>query len=382
MALRLHISRRALIGSALTFFLASCLRDDDPPKRATATPTPSPTPSPTIAGPTSTSTTEQDAPTATSTTAPSPTPDEGEPAYRSPLTGEVLEQPPVRPFAVQIDNAPAARPQSGIVAADLVYEAPTEAGITRFTAFYASRHPAEIGPVRSVRLIALNVIPTHDGILVYSGGSIDMIEALFKSNIPALHAEGNARSASWRDPARDAPHNLYVSWPKLAEAAEELGFAGVTQAHSLTFGDLPAGGGVGQSIQLPFEPDQVVWRYDAGRGVYQRFVNDAPHVDREHPELQIEAANLIVIAATFVWKDFVADSAGEETLGVILTGTGDAMLLRDGQYFVSRWRRADATSPLQVVDPDSDEELPLKPGMTWLSIVPDTLDGVQLLAES
>src|SRR5258708_10503791 len=42
----------------------------------------------------------------------------------------------IRPIAVMVENYPAARPQSGLVDADMVYETVTEGGITRFMAVF------------------------------------------------------------------------------------------------------------------------------------------------------------------------------------------------------------------------------------------------------
>ncbi len=66
---------------------------------------------------------------------PAPEP-EPEPALTCPLDGTVVEAMPTRLFAVAIDNGPKAEPQSGVDAADLVFELPVEGGITRFLAFF------------------------------------------------------------------------------------------------------------------------------------------------------------------------------------------------------------------------------------------------------
>ena len=50
---------------------------------------------------------------------------------------------------VMIENSPAARPQSGLKKAGVVYEAVAEGGITRFLALYQGEKPALIGPVQA-----------------------------------------------------------------------------------------------------------------------------------------------------------------------------------------------------------------------------------------
>ncbi|MCA9966156.1 MAG: DUF3048 domain-containing protein, partial [Anaerolineales bacterium] len=76
----------------------------------------------------------------------------------NPFTGEYLDDNTNllrRPIAVKISNSPPewVRPQSGIGQADLVFEHVTEGPITRFTALFYSQTPEKIGPIRSARLI-------------------------------------------------------------------------------------------------------------------------------------------------------------------------------------------------------------------------------------
>ena len=67
-----------------------------------------------------------------------------------PLTGVAVEAPPQRPaLAVKVENSVAARPQSGLNAADVVWEEVVEGGITRFVAVYHSNLPPDIGPICS-----------------------------------------------------------------------------------------------------------------------------------------------------------------------------------------------------------------------------------------
>ena len=72
-----------------------------------------------------------------------------------PLTGLPAADNPANmargAISVKIDNVAAARPQSGIDPADLVYEELAEGGLTRFVVVFQSTDAPEIGPVRSAR---------------------------------------------------------------------------------------------------------------------------------------------------------------------------------------------------------------------------------------
>jgi len=64
---------------------------------------------------------------------------------KCPLTGLPYDGE-YKPVAMMIENSPAARPQSGVINADLVYEAHAEGGITRFLAIFLSESPEVVGP--------------------------------------------------------------------------------------------------------------------------------------------------------------------------------------------------------------------------------------------
>ncbi|MET9934528.1 DUF3048 domain-containing protein, partial [Streptomyces sp. NPDC006324] len=78
------------------------------------------------------------------TAAPDPPSGTTAPAGRSPFTG--LPAAPAPVLAVKIDNVAAARPHTGLGAADLVYVEQVEGGATRLLAVYSSRLPERVGP--------------------------------------------------------------------------------------------------------------------------------------------------------------------------------------------------------------------------------------------
>src|ERR1700738_3799799 len=119
-------------------------------------PSPTPGPSPEAASP------SPSAPRPGLAAALSPSPSPGLPAP-SPVAPPSAAPPPAvaetnfqiddYPFAVMIDNIAEARPQFGLAGADVVYEAPAEAGIPRLMPIFlrAGGEADSIGPVRSTR---------------------------------------------------------------------------------------------------------------------------------------------------------------------------------------------------------------------------------------
>ena len=107
---------------------------------------------------------------------------------RNPLTGELMTNPADlqrRPLAVKLSNSPPSytRPQSGLNQADLVFEHTTEGNITRFTAIFYGQTPEKVGPIRSARLIDVELPAMYDAALFYSGTSTGVGERLRGSDI-------------------------------------------------------------------------------------------------------------------------------------------------------------------------------------------------------
>src|SRR5438067_842366 len=85
---------------------------------------------------------------------------------------------PNRPaLAVKVENLPAARPQTGLSWADIVYEEPVEAGITRFIAVYQCQDASRIEPIRSGRLTDPDILVQFGHpIFAYAGGVPQVIQ--------------------------------------------------------------------------------------------------------------------------------------------------------------------------------------------------------------
>ena len=70
-----------------------------------------------------------------------------------------------------INNHKAARPQSGLQEAYIVYEFMVEGGITRMMALYRDNASAKIGSVRSSRHYYLDYVLENDAMYFHWGGS-------------------------------------------------------------------------------------------------------------------------------------------------------------------------------------------------------------------
>lgn len=354
--------------------------------------------------------------------------------YTAPLTGLPVDQPSLsRPIAVMINNAPAARPQSGLAQADMVYEVLAEGGITRLIAVYQSYHgDVTIGPVRSIRPYLIGIGESIGALLVHAGGSPEAYSLLQQGHKEHLDEITNASAPFWRDSSRKAPHNLYTNEEKLRKGALQKKYkqevtiptypflpsttevTDTTNTESLDNytdsadnNDKPADSATtnqsatdptnntnattntttttpattevkATSIQLQFllESYKVGYDYNAKSGVYTRSMNNEPHIDLNSGK-PLTASNIIVLGGDYK----VLDDIGR--LSLDLDAGGEAILFQKGQQIKGQWSKKSGDV---IRFMSSGQEVPLVPGVTYYNIVPNspsfenhlTIDGKKL----
>lgn len=364
MNVRPPVTRLVSLALAASLLLTACGAGEE----SAPAPAPLPSPSPAVTA------------TATSAPSPSPVPSQGP---VSGLTGLPLtELPAPRPLAVMINNAPAARPQSGISEADLLYEVLAEGGITRLIGIFQSRSGGpQIGPVRSIRPYLIDIGESYGGVLVHAGGSPAAYALIQSGGKPDMDEIGRAGAYFWREKDRKAPHNLYTNAAKLREGADKLGYAAQVKVPAYTFAapeDAPPAGGTpapGFSVRFLLESYNVGYRYNADSRTYVRSMNGKPHLDRSS-SAPVEAANVIVLGADHK----VLDDVGRLSVGLELGGK--ALLFQRGQVIEGKWSRRPGDAIRFIRD---GKEAALYPGTTHFLIVPNdpafdshvTIDGVK-----
>ncbi|MBE3549940.1 MAG: DUF3048 domain-containing protein [Brockia lithotrophica] len=305
--------------------------------------------------------------------APSPPPSSPAPAAPqpttayAPLTGREIGKPIARrPLAVVIENAPDARPQSGLFAADFIYEFLAEGGIPRFLAVFHSGMPDEIGPVRSARPYFIEVARAFGAVLVHAGGS-DEADAILAGGDPP-HLDGLAAEGKyfWRSPDRKPPHNLYTSAEKLEAYMAARGIPPTGQLPSFSFS--PEGPAALSSDVRPAGRVRITYRgsspvtytYEEGRGGYVRATGGTPDTDRR-TQAPVQLANVVIVRVPHT----VADSAGH--LKIDLADVREAWWLAKGEALPveARW---EGSGPYRLFR--DSREIPLVPGATWVVVLP------------
>lgn len=305
-------------------------------------------------------------------TGPPPAPPPAEERLACPLDGEQAPASAVkrRPLAVMIDNAPQARPQSGLQKACVVYEVLAEGGITRFMALFLHNEADTIGPVRSSRHYFLDLAMEHNAVYAHVGGSPQAKKEIARLKISDLDDMKGA-GGFWRVAGRVPPHNLYASTERLRKSSAELGYEidGFVPNRLFNFGSVPAGsGGSGSRVIIDYpngyQGYSVEYRYDEPTGNYLRYISGNPHRDGETGE-QLRARTVIV---QFVPTEAIPNDP-DGRLNITFTGSGKALVFSRGLVEEISWSKATRSDPTKFVNRDG-KRITLPPGPVWIQVVP------------
>ena len=331
---------------------------------ASPTAVPSPTPIPTA--------------TATATASPTPTPTAN--PYLNPLTGQMVQDPAVlqrRPLLVRIGNDAEVRPQSGLSQADMVFEEAMDGWyITRLTAIIWSKDPELLKPVRSARLFTIELGYMFDGALVHSGandtvrwlisqsGLTDLDEYFHPAPYYYIQPEGKWKNYAWMG-------RVVTSAKRLRDHLSKTGKETAIHLAGFAFsgeGDPAPQGAPATYFLVPYPKRALVeYRYDAEKHVYKRWAQGEPHLDALDGE-QLASANVIVHYTKYE-ETSVKDVNGNPTFNIIATGEGRAQIFRDGVMIEGKWIRPSTQDFLKYVYLDGTP-VPLRPGQTWVEVVP------------
>lgn len=298
---------------------------------------------------------------------PAPEPPKGAPC---PLTGMPVENEAdlkLRPIAVMIDNEYNARPQSGLLDAEIVYEIPVEGNITRYMAIYHHNHTDKIGPVRSARPYFIDKALEFNAVYVHCGGSPQALKDLVSLKVNTLN-DLKGSPCFWRSNDRKMPHNLYTSTKLMREVMESSKFNNKTAPEYFKFSDefLALDGKKTGGISFSYSKSyKVGYEYDEKDRLYYRTINGERLKDKESGK-DIATTNVIVEKTTAK----VLDDVGR--LEVSNTGRNRGYYLTGGKLVEIEWSKSERSAKTTYKDLKGSEIL-MNKGVTWIQVVPDSV---------
>lgn len=325
---------------------------------------------------------------------------EGPKTEACPLTGELYPKDQRawweshRPLGVMIENHLDARPQSGLQATDVVYEAVAEGGITRFLAVYYCQDAGIVGPVRSARTYFMDFVSEYGEYPLYAhvGGA----------NTPGpANALGQINDYDWgsyndlsqfaigfptfkRDESRlgrevATEHTMYSITSKLWEVGEKRGLTNVDKDGAAwdenytpyKFKDAPAAGDMPQSQVIKIDywngaDYGVTWTYDPKSNVYLRSNGGEKHMDR-NTKTQLQTTNVVVLYMTEGRANDGYEGNAHMLYGT--KGKGTATVFMDGEEIAANWSKPTRTDHLAITD-KSGKEITFTKGKIWFNVQP------------
>ncbi|NMB60743.1 MAG: DUF3048 domain-containing protein [Chloroflexi bacterium] len=307
----------------------------------------------------------------------------------NPLNGLPVSNPEnlkYPPLLVSISNfPPTARPQAGLSYCPIIFEMWIGDGMTRLLGIFYGDFPqqlaepyplddtqttipeASVGPIRSGRLPYEYVRQLFSGYLVMASASQVVADQLSDYS--------NIFGSDLSDP--NSAMMEVTQLEALAQSGQkEVGEATLRGMYFDT--RVPEGGKPAHSVWLFYSYlNQIFWRYAESGGTFQRWQDNADATnfiqatDRLTGE-PLQTSNVIILFA-----DHDVKSATVIDISLLYIKRGQALLFRDGQKYDIYWTTASEEyekttgklRPIRFVDAEGNP-FPLKPGQTWIEIVP------------
>lgn len=315
---------------------------------------------------------------------PLPTSQPTVPQAVNPLTGLAVDATLLnrRPVGVKIQMFPRnQRPPSGIGSADIVYDYYQNNGMTRLHAIFYGDNAAQVGPIRSARLLDASLVRMYQSVLAFAGADKRILDKLLGADFSdRLIMEGNHNCPPLCRLDPKGADLLITNTEEMTKYAKAKGVdKGKVELQGMVFQEqAPSGGQSSGQIFAHFSISAYArWDYDAANQRYLRFQDMQETgsgqgegytalVDRL-TEAQISAANVVVL---MVPHDYLYKSASgnSEIVEIKLNGSGKAYAFRDGQVYELTWNRAKNLDLFTLMFADGTP-YPYKPGNTWFEVM-------------
>ena len=292
---------------------------------------------------------------------------------KSILTGEYVDEAigKRRPVAFMIENTKGGYPHYGISHAEVIYEAPVEAELTRECAIFEDWEDVErIGSMRSCRDYFISYAAGFDSIYCHYGQAAYALPYLESDNVDNLSGlAGYTGTVYYRTSDKKAPFNAYASGEGVKDGIELLNyrkdlkddfkgsfnFAWVGQEADMSAGT-PA------KYVAPGYPSNRPWfDYNEEDQLYYRYEHDRPEIDGANDE-QIKVTNIVLEydnATTYDVSQYVHFDT---------TSGGKGKYISKGKAVDIIWVRENFYSPSKYYLIDGTE-LVMNPGRTFVCII-------------
>lgn len=329
-----------------------------------------------------------------------PTPSESEikiPPVWS-LTGlpgpdDAQDQPIV---VVKIENDPVVRPQTGLDRADLIFEELVEGGMTRFAVVFQSDLPDEVGPVRSVRHVDVAIAEPIADAFIFSGGAKRTMRFVGRKLPTTISVVTEGGPGMYRKSGLYAPHNLFLNMNEMLQSLAEhdtpsSGFfvrpepsatPTASESPSPQVSESASGFGTASPTTKPFSTVSKVavkfssfagpnWEWNPTDKLWMRSEGKKPFKNVDGT--QFGTNNLVIVEVREIDAGYKG-STGGYVPRTVLTGSGRAWVLSNGQATEVAWRKPFVNAQMELTD-TSGRPFTMPTGRTWVELLPVVTTG-------
>jgi hypothetical protein len=271
-----------------------------------------------------------------------------------------------------VDDQMDARPQSGLAAASVVWQAPAEGGIPRYMAIFNEQLPKSLGPIRSSRLYFIAWAAEWRAVYVHVGGSPQALETLRSKGHGQLvyNADGFVYEGRYlyRVTNRLAPHNEYSDATNLTRLTKAVGARNGPIEPVWTFGPpaplaaRPKGG----TIDVSFPANHIHYAYDRATNTYRRSVSVEGAQDDAASGKRVAPTNVVAIVMHF--GPLNDGHPEKKRLEAQFVGSGPAWISTNGVTIRGTWRKASIGAPTKLFD-RRGRPVTLTAGQTFVQVV-------------
>jgi hypothetical protein len=215
-----------------------------------------------------------------------------------------------------------------------------------------------VGPVRSAREDDLELLRQFGcPAFAYSGATPALLPYIQRAaKIVDLYA--GTTSGYYRDVSLVAPHNLYVHTRQLLAQARAA-----SKAHDIgfRFGPPPPGGKATRSASVSYPAASFRFTWSAARGRWLVSMDGTPAVTASGARLS--AATVVIQHTTVRTSRFL--EYGSPPPYAESTGSGTALVLRDGKAWTMHWSRQAANGGTTFTTA-SGQPMTFGPGQVWI----------------
>lgn len=271
-------------------------------------------------------------------------------------------------LSIKIENSAAAKPQTNLQYADVVFEEYVEAGISRLIAIYQSDYPKEVGPIRSMRPMDRNIMGSFKGPLIFSGAQRRFINTAAASG-QKLIAQDVGSPGFFRTTDKPAPHNLHGTLASFLKQAAGMPapkpqwpFAYPADQSTAQLSGTPA-----THLDIYMSPyAQPDWKWNAARQLWLRYEGKTPHTTADGT--QLSATNVVMIWVSVQYTSGGPHASVPETL--VAGRSGGGFIASGDKTIPIKWSKKGQYDPFVFTTADGAPVV-FAAGQTWIELVPN-----------